>query len=95
MGDLEITHPGAPARANAVMDAPRSHDYPVLVRGEVQHKGDEVPRRFLEVLSPDPTHRPVWNKGSGRLDLAHAIADPKNPACSSTASGRSILGPVS
>ena len=79
MGDLEMNHPGAPARANAVMDVPRAHDYPVLVRGEPQHKGDEVPRRFLEVLSPDPNHRAVWTKGSGRLDLAHAIADPKNP----------------
>jgi len=38
-----------------------------------------VPRRFLEVLSTDPMHRPTWSKGSGRLDLAHAIADPRNP----------------
>jgi hypothetical protein len=79
MGDLEMNHPGAPARANVVADDPRPHDYPVLVRGEVQHKGDEVPRRFLEVLSPDPKHRAVWTKGSGRVDLARAIADPKNP----------------
>jgi hypothetical protein len=79
IGDLEIDHPGAPARANIVADAPRSHDYPVLLRGEAQNKGDEVPRRFLEILSADPKHRATWNKGSGRVDLAHAIADPKNP----------------
>ena len=79
IGDLEIEHPGAPARANVIMDAPRSHDFPVLVRGETQNKGPEVPRRFLEILSPDPSHRATWNKGSGRSELAHAIADPKNP----------------
>ena len=79
IGDLEINHPGAPARANVAIDTARSHDYTVLIRGEPQHKGDAVPRRFLEVLSPDPKHRPEWTKGSGRVDLARAIADPKNP----------------
>lgn len=79
LGDLESTHPGAPARANVVLDVPRPHDYPVLIRGEAQNKGDTVPRRFLECLSPDPKSRPTWNKGSGRVDLALAIADPKNP----------------
>lgn len=79
IGDLEMEHPGAPARANIVVDAPRCRDYPVLVRGEAQHRGDLVPRRFLEVLSPDPNKRAVWNKGSGRVELARAIADPRNP----------------
>ena len=79
LGDLEINHPGAPARANVAIDVARSRDYTVLVRGEPQNKGDPVPRRFLEVLSPDPKHRPEWTKGSGRVDLAKAIADPKNP----------------
>ena len=78
-GDLEINHPGAPARANVVADVSDPQDYHVLVHGEVGNKGDEVPRRFLEVLSPDPKRRPTWTKGSGRLDLARAIADPKNP----------------
>ena len=77
--DLELTHPGAPQRANAVTDVPRSRDYPVLLRGENANKGDIVPRRFLEILSTDPKKRPVWNQGSGRLQLAQAIIDPKNP----------------
>ena len=79
IGDLEINHPGAPARANVAIDVARPHDYTVLVRGEPQNKGDPVPRRFLEALSPDPAHRPVWTKGSGRVELAQAITDPKNP----------------
>jgi mono/diheme cytochrome c family protein len=79
IGDLDSSHPGSPARANVVTDVPRSRDYPVLVRGEAQNKGDVVPRRFLEILSPDPKHRTEWHEGSGRLQLALAIADPKNP----------------
>ncbi|MBI4623565.1 MAG: DUF1553 domain-containing protein, partial [Verrucomicrobia bacterium] len=79
IGNLESDHPGAPPRANALFDVPRSRDYPVLVRGEAQNKGEVVPRRFLEILSPDPKKRPEWHSGSGRAELALAIADPKNP----------------
>lgn len=79
IGDLEATHPGAPARANVLNDVARSRDYPVLIRGEKENKGDIVPRRFLEILSADPKKRPEWHEGSGRLQLAQAIADPKNP----------------
>ncbi|MSU51062.1 MAG: DUF1553 domain-containing protein [Opitutus sp.] len=79
LGNLETEHPGAPARANSLIDVPRSVDYPVLLRGEVANKGDIVPRRFLEILSPDPKRRPEWHENSGRWQLALAIADPKNP----------------
>jgi mono/diheme cytochrome c family protein len=81
IGDLESTHPGAPARANALTDAParQLRDYPVLIRGEVANKAEIVPRRFLEILSPDPKKRPTWNQGSGRWQLALAIADKNNP----------------
>lgn len=79
IANLEMTHPGAPARAHALADVPKPRDYPVLIRGEVGNAGESVPRRFLEILSPDPKNRPVWKKGSGRLELAQAIADPNNP----------------
>lgn len=79
IGNLEMNHPGAPARAHALFDAPNAKDYPVLLRGEVKNEGDVVPRRFLEILSPDPKKRPTWKKGSGRLELAQAIASPQNP----------------
>ncbi|MBI5689144.1 MAG: DUF1553 domain-containing protein [Verrucomicrobia bacterium] len=77
--NLETQHPGAPARANTVHDVPRSRDFPVLLRGEAGNRGEIVPRRFLEILSPDPKKRPEWREGSGRWQLALAIADPKNP----------------
>ncbi len=79
IADLDSSHPGAIPRANILVDVPRSRDYPVLLRGETQNKGDLVPRRFLEILSPDPKHRPEWHEGSGRLQLAQSIVDPKNP----------------
>ncbi|MEO6244124.1 MAG: DUF1549 and DUF1553 domain-containing protein, partial [Opitutaceae bacterium] len=79
IGDLETKNPGAPARVNVLYDVPRSRDYNVLLRGEAANKGEIVPRRFLEVLSSDPKKRAEWHNGSGRWELALAIADPKNP----------------
>ena len=60
-----------------LIDVPRPKDYPVLLRGEAQNKGPIVSRHFLEILAgPKP---PDFKDGSGRPDLAKAIADPKNP----------------
>ncbi len=82
LGDLESGHPGAPPRAMAVVDVPRPRDHPVLIRGEAGNRGKVVPRRFLEVLSPEG--RAVFRDGSGRLELARAIADPANPLTART-----------
>jgi len=79
LGDLECDSPGAPPRANVLTDVSHARDYPVLIRGEVQNKGDVVPRHFLEILSPDPKNRPAYRDGSGRLELARDIASPTNP----------------
>lgn len=63
-----------------------SRDSPIFLRGQAETKGDVVPRRFLEVLSgPD---RPVFTQGSGRLELARAIADKKNPLTARVAINR-------
>jgi hypothetical protein len=78
-GDLEATHPGAPPRADVLIDVKTPKDYPVLIRSEAQNKGEVVPRRFLEILSPDPANRPAYKLGSGRLELARDIASPTNP----------------
>ncbi len=49
----------------------------VLLRGNPGRPGEAVPRRFLTVLSKgDPQPFPT---GSGRLDLAKAIASKENP----------------
>ncbi|MBI5758430.1 MAG: DUF1553 domain-containing protein [Planctomycetales bacterium] len=47
------------------------------LRGNHKDLGDEVPRRFLTVLSPaEPA---AFGDGSGRTELAKAIASPGNP----------------
>jgi hypothetical protein len=79
IGDLEATHPGAPPRAQVLTDSRNPRDFPVLIRGEAQNKGEIVPRRFLEILSPYPARRPAYTQGSGRLELARDIASPTNP----------------
>ncbi len=74
---VELTHPGAPKRAMVVEDAAKPQNSPVFIRGEATSKGDIVPRRFLEILSGP--NRPEFKEGSGRLELAQAIASPANP----------------
>ena len=74
---LELTEPGAPARAHILVDVPKPADAPILVRGQAETPGQVVPRRFLEVLSGKD--RPRVREGSGRLELAEAIASPANP----------------
>jgi hypothetical protein len=49
----------------------------VHIRGNSANLGEEAPRRFLTILTGD--NSPLFQKGSGRLELAKAIADPKNP----------------
>jgi hypothetical protein len=75
---LELTHPGAPARAMVLEDMAKPKDSPVFIRGDAGNKGQIAPRRFVEVLSG--SFRPFYTNGSGRLQLAHAIATTNNPA---------------
>jgi hypothetical protein len=74
---LESTHPGAPARAMVLNDAPQPVNPYVFVRGNPGRRGKDVPRQFLKVLA-GPSRKP-FAQGSGRLELARAIADPSNP----------------
>jgi mono/diheme cytochrome c family protein len=74
---LKANSPAAPARAMVVNDAPQAVQPHVFVRGNPSNVGPAVPRQFLEVLA-GPGRKPFAD-GSGRLDLARAIADPKNP----------------
>jgi hypothetical protein len=74
---IELTHPGAPARAMVIEDVLKPRNSPVFIRGDAGNKGEVVPRRFLQVLSG--TFRPAFTNGSGRLELAHAIVSKSNP----------------
>jgi hypothetical protein len=74
---LELTHPAAPARAHVLLDDTVPKDSPVFIRGEAQNKGPTVPRQFLECLA-GPNRKP-FSIGSGRIELANAIASKSNP----------------
>ena len=52
-------------------------DMKVFLRGNPATQGPVAPRRFLKVIAGDEP--PAFKKGSGRLELASAIADPNNP----------------
>jgi hypothetical protein len=52
----------------------------VFRRGNPLDQGDEVPRRFLTLLDGDSGA--TFSDGSGRLELAQHIVDPKNPLTS-------------
>ncbi|MBC8116923.1 MAG: DUF1549 domain-containing protein, partial [Candidatus Saccharimonas sp.] len=74
--NLKVTSPGAPPRAMVMRDGGLQNPR-VFIRGNSGRPGNEVPRQFLEVVA-GPERKP-FNKGSGRLELAQAIIDPKNP----------------
>ncbi len=60
-----------------ISDVAEPQNEHVRIRGNKDNLGREVPRHFLSILSRgDP--RP-FSTGSGRLELAHAIANPENP----------------
>jgi hypothetical protein len=61
----------------ALVDRASPGNSHVLKRGNPSNPGDEVPRHFLEILSA--TNPPPFTNGSGRLELARAIASPDNP----------------
>ncbi len=77
VAQLSLTHPGAPARAMALVDKPNPENPRVLIRGNPGNPGPEVPRQFLEIVAgPD---RQPFQHGSGRLEMAQAIASRDNP----------------
>jgi len=71
------TGPGAPARAMALEDLPTPVEPRVFNRGNAHNPGRVVPRRFLEVVTRGD--RQPFGPGSGRLELARAIANRANP----------------
>ncbi|MDB6032540.1 MAG: Protein of unknown function (DUF1553)/Protein of unknown function (DUF1549)/Planctomycete [Verrucomicrobiales bacterium] len=75
--ELDATHSGAPPRAMALADNPTPTKPRVFKRGNPGNPGDEVPRQFLEVVA-GPDRKP-FTKGSGRLEMAQAIASTNNP----------------
>lgn len=71
------TSPDAPPNAMALVDNESPVNPVVFTRGNPGNRGPAVPRQFLGVLAGES--RKPFEHGSGRLDLARAIASPDNP----------------
>lgn len=63
-----------------IKDVAKPANIRVYLRGNKETPGEEAPRRFLSILSEgEPVPFSPFSRGSGRLELAEAIASPKNP----------------
>jgi len=74
---VTATHPGAPARAMVMNDAPTPVNPVIFKRGNPGMPGAAVPRQFLACVAGEA--RKPFKEGSGRLELAEAIASKDNP----------------
>src|SRR5207249_5245966 len=73
----KVTADKMPVETVHIVEDGEAHDLNVFIRGKVERKGPLAERRFLRVLSevePEP-----FKDGSGRKELAEAIASPDNP----------------
>lgn len=75
--EMEAQSPHAPPRAMVLVDNDRLAPTRVLIRGNQDRPGKEVPRQFVRLVSGE-TRQP-FQAGSGRLELARAIVAPDNP----------------
>ena len=63
-------------RAMALVDRPEPIEPVVFLRGDPERRGERVARRYLSLLSADDA---PFRDGSGRLELARAVVDPRGP----------------
>ena len=68
--------PPPPATAHGLAET-SPHDMKVFIRGNPAQQGPLAPRRFLRILAGDDPA--PFTRGSGRLELAEAIASKDNP----------------
>jgi hypothetical protein len=73
----QASSPFAPPRAMVLEDKAKPVPPRVLLRGNPSNLGPVVPRQFLGVLAGE--QRQPFKNGSGRLELAQAIASKDNP----------------
>ncbi len=79
LADLNRKAPPTPEFATTMVDGPNPTDGVVFHHGNPGNPGIAAPRRFLLALSKPGTEREHWTQGSGRLELARAIASRENP----------------
>ena len=67
----------SPAVANTLADLDPGADFPILLSGHALNPGRAAPRHFLSLMPENL--RQVNSQGSGRREMAEAIASPENP----------------
>jgi len=75
--EFRATSPAAPPRAHALQDVKFIEEPAIFLRGNRDNRGAKVPRRMPEIVAG--ADRKPFTDGSGRLELAKAIASPTNP----------------
>jgi hypothetical protein len=72
-----IGTPGAPPHSLIVVDRPEQKNPRIFKRGNASAPGEEVSRHFLSLIAGE--NPPAFKTGSGRLEMANAIASKENP----------------
>ncbi len=73
---FRASNPHAPPRAHVLFDNPQPTEPVIFLRGNPNNRGPKVPRQAPRIVAPNGS---PFSKGSGRLELAQAIASPANP----------------
>jgi hypothetical protein len=74
---FKATSPKSPPHAMVLLDKPTAVKGVVFLRGSASRPGKTVPRQFPAVLTEGKVKE--FTEGSGRLDMANAIASKSNP----------------
>ena len=74
---FKATSPKSPPHAMVLLDKPKAVQGVVFLRGSASRPGKVVPRQFPAVLTDGKVKE--FTEGSGRLDMANAIASKSNP----------------
>ncbi len=74
---FKATSPKSPPHAMALLDKPKAVQGVVFLRGSASRPGKVVPRQFPAILTGGKVKE--FTEGSGRLDMANAIASKSNP----------------
>jgi cytochrome c553 len=74
---FKATSPKSPPHAMTLIDKPKAVQGVVFLRGSASRPGKVVPRQFPAILTGGKVKE--FTEGSGRLDMANAIASKSNP----------------
>jgi mono/diheme cytochrome c family protein len=75
--ELYIESAATPPHAQILAELAEPRAQRIYLRGSPQTFGGEAPRRYLVAIQGK--NRPLFRQGTGRLELAHAIASRTNP----------------